>query len=127
MSIIGIGIDILSIERIKNIVLKLGEKLSHRILSKYELNEYKRSSNPIIFLAKRFSVKEAASKALGTGIKNGIKFNNFELYHNKLGKPHLRLFKKAKIIAKFLNINLIHVSLSDEKFYISTIVIAENK
>ncbi|XBC43536.1 MAG: holo-ACP synthase [Buchnera aphidicola (Meitanaphis flavogallis)] len=125
MSIIGIGIDILSITRIKKIMHKLEEKFLYQILSNYELNEYKKSKNPIVFLAKRFSVKEAASKALGTGIKHGVKFNNFELYHNHLGKPSLRLLKKAKKIAKNLNINSIHVSLSDEKSHVSTIVIIE--
>ncbi|XBC39449.1 MAG: holo-ACP synthase [Buchnera aphidicola (Nurudea shiraii)] len=125
MSIIGIGIDILSIKRIKKIVQKLEKKFSNRILSKYELTEYKKSKNPVLFLAKRFSTKEAASKALGTGIKNGIKFNNFELYHDYLGKPHLKLLKKAKILSKNLNINSIYVSLSDEKLYVTSIVIIE--
>ncbi|XBC37879.1 MAG: holo-ACP synthase [Buchnera aphidicola (Meitanaphis microgallis)] len=125
MSIIGIGIDILSITRIKNVIYKLGKKFSRRILSNNELDEYKNNKNPILFLAKRFSIKEAASKALGTGIKNGIKFNNFELYHDNLGKPYVRFLNQAKKIAEHLNVNLIHVSLSDEKSYITTVVIIE--
>lgn len=39
------------------------------------------------FLAKRFAVKEAAAKALGTGIRNGLAFNQFEVYNDELGKP----------------------------------------
>ncbi|ANF17025.1 4'-phosphopantetheinyl transferase [Buchnera aphidicola (Schlechtendalia chinensis)] len=125
MSIFGIGIDILSIIRIKSIIRTLGKKFAKRILSRFELKEYQRSTNPVYFLAKHFSVKESASKALGTGIRNGIKFNNFELRHNKLGKPYLRFLKKAKIITKNLGVHCAHVSISDEKLYILTIVIFE--
>jgi holo-[acyl-carrier protein] synthase len=48
------------------------------------------------FLAKRFAVKEAAAKALGTGIRNGLAFNQFEVYNDELGKPKLRLWGEAK-------------------------------
>ncbi|XBC40970.1 MAG: holo-ACP synthase [Buchnera aphidicola (Nurudea yanoniella)] len=126
MSIVGIGIDIISIKRIQRIAYKkFGEKLSRRILSKNELKEYKKNTNPVLFLAKRFSVKEAASKALGIGIRNGIKFNNFELYHDNLGKPYLKMLKQAKKASTKLNISLIHVSLSDEKSYITSVVVIE--
>ncbi|QCI23266.1 holo-ACP synthase [Buchnera aphidicola] len=127
MSIIGIGIDVVSIKRIKSVISKLGNKFACRILSEFELHEYKKNAYPILFLAKRFSSKEAASKALGIGIKNGITFNDFELYHDNLGKPYLRLLKKAQEMSKILNINSIHISITDEKLYVSTLVIFENK
>ncbi|XBC44591.1 MAG: holo-ACP synthase [Buchnera aphidicola (Schlechtendalia peitan)] len=125
MSIIGIGIDILSIIRIQKITYKFGEKFAKRILSNFELEQYKNSTNPVRFLAKRFSVKESASKALGIGMQNGVKFNHFELYHDKLGKPYLKFLKTAKTLAKKLNIHSTHVSISDEKIYVFTTVIIE--
>lgn len=51
------------------------------------------------FLAKRFAVKEAAAKALGTGIRNGLAFNQFEVYNDELGKPKLRLWGEAQRLA----------------------------
>lgn len=47
--------------------------------------------------AKRFAVKEAAAKALGTGIRNGLAFNQFEVYNDELGKPKLRLWGEANL------------------------------
>jgi holo-[acyl-carrier protein] synthase len=46
------------------------------------------------FSAKRFAVKEAAAKAFGTGIRNGLAFNQFEVFNDELGKPCLRLWGK---------------------------------
>lgn len=50
-------------------------------------------------LAKRFAVKEAAAKAFGTGIRNGLAFNQFEVVNDALGKPTLRLHSRAAELA----------------------------
>ncbi len=54
------------------------------------------------FLAKRFAVKEAAAKAFGTGIRNGLAFNQFEVFNDELGKPRLRLWGEALKLAEKL-------------------------
>ncbi|AAM67806.1 holo-ACP synthase [Buchnera aphidicola] len=125
MSIIGIGTDIIEIFRIKNIVYNFKDKLAERILSVQELEKYKVNKNPIKFLAKRFAVKEAASKALGTGISYGIKFNQIELYNNNLGKPKLRFLKYALQKSEEMKCKSIFVSISDEKLYACALVILE--
>lgn len=123
MSIIGIGIDIIEIKRIKNIICRFGKKFVNRILT---LNEYKiyrlLNSNSEKFLSKRFVAKEAIVKALGLGFTNGITFHSFEIYNNKLGKPKIRFFNNAK---KKLNIRKVHLSLTDEKKYACAMVICE--
>ncbi|AAO26964.1 holo-[acyl-carrier protein] synthase [Buchnera aphidicola str. Bp (Baizongia pistaciae)] len=128
MSILGVGIDILSILRIKRIIKnKLGTKFSQKILSNYELNILPNcKQNYTKFLANRFSVKEAASKALGTGIRNGLKFSDLELHHDKNGKPYLKFLKQAKKMLQAMNTKSTHVSLSDEKLYVCAIVIFED-
>jgi len=126
MSIIGIGTDIIEILRIKNIICKFKDKLATKILSHREWEKYKENKNPANFLAKKFAVKEAASKALGTGINYGIKFNHIELYHDNLGKPKLRFFKKALQRSKNIKCKSIFVSISDEKLYAHALVILEN-
>lgn len=75
---------------------------------------------------KRFAVKEAASKALGTGIRNGPAFEQFEVYNDELGKPKLRLLGAAAELAQRLGVRHIHVTLADERHYACATVIAES-
>ncbi|WP_348666044.1 holo-ACP synthase [Arsenophonus symbiont of Ornithomya chloropus] len=126
MAIIGLGADLVEIVRIENIIKRSKDRLAKRILSYQEKEEYKYHSNPIYFLAKRFAAKEAALKAFGTGIRNGLMFNNFEIINDQLGKPNINLLKQAKVVAKKIGVRKIHVSLSDEKKYAYAIVIIEN-
>ncbi|BAP58631.1 holo-ACP synthase [Candidatus Tachikawaea gelatinosa] len=127
MTIIGIGSDLIEINRIAYLIKKYNSRLANRILHENELKEYKNKKNKLIsFLAKRFAVKEAASKALGTGIKNNISFKQFELFHDKLGKPKLNFFLEAKKLAKSLGVKSIHVTLTDDSLYVFAIVIIEN-
>ncbi|CAL4042881.1 holo-ACP synthase [Buchnera aphidicola] len=125
MTIIGIGIDIIKISRIRKIIDNLGSKLAKRILSKKEFYQYSIKKNRINFLAKRFSAKEAAAKALGIGIRNGIKFSDFEVYNDNYGSTKLVLLNQAKILAKIMGIKYIHINLTDEKKYAYAIVIFE--
>ncbi|MCV2502434.1 MAG: holo-ACP synthase [Candidatus Lightella neohaematopini] len=125
MQIIGIGIDIIEIKRIKLLLFRKGNLFPVKILHKNELLRYYNNNNPIRFLATRFAVKEAALKAFGTGIHNGLYFNQFEVINNSYGKPLLVLFGQAKILANNLSINNIHVSLTDEKNYACALVILE--
>ncbi|WP_343189244.1 holo-ACP synthase [Buchnera aphidicola (Chaitoregma tattakana)] len=124
MSILGIGIDIVEINRIKKIDIFFRNKLAKRILSKKELSKYLVSCNKIQFLIKRFCVKEALAKALGTGIRNKISFKHFEIYNNRLGKPKIKFLKNT--FSYFHKIKKKHVSISHEKKYFCSIVILEN-
>ncbi|QJC38510.1 holo-ACP synthase [Enterobacteriaceae endosymbiont of Donacia fulgens] len=128
MKIIGIGIDIVEINRIKKIFIRFGKRFAYKILTKHELDVYKKHNNKIKILAKYFSVKEATVKALNTGFSNGIFFNQIELSHYLTGKPKLKLYHQA---LKFLENTVykynIHISLSDEKKYTCAIVIIEKK
>ncbi|WP_343182681.1 holo-ACP synthase [Buchnera aphidicola] len=125
MSIIGIGIDILQKKRIKKIFNKFKKKFVIKILSNYELNQFFQEKEKINFLAKRFSIKESISKAIGTGIRKEIKFKNIELHHNKYGKPIIIFLNETKKIIKILKIKFTHISITDEKKYVCTVVILE--
>lgn len=126
MAIIGIGIDIIKIARIEKIINRLNSKLAKRILSKKEFCQYLIKKNKINFLAKRFAAKEAAAKALGVGIRNGIKFSDFEIYNDNYGSSKLLLLNQAKKLANSMNIKRNHVNLTDEKKYAYAIVIFES-
>ena len=118
MSIYGIGTDIVSIKRIKSSLTK--KNFINRIFDKQEVLKCKRVVSQYNCYAKRFAAKEAFSKAIGTGISNGINFNEITVLNNSSGKPFINLKgetkKKIKKIFKRKKIK-ISLSLSDEKDY----------
>ncbi|VFP78804.1 Holo-[acyl-carrier-protein] synthase [Candidatus Erwinia haradaeae] len=126
MAILGIGIDIVEIFRVYKVISRKGDRLAHRILSESEWIQYQKNNKPERFLAKRLAVKEAASKAFGTGMQDLITFNQFEVCHDKLGKPFLCFLDNAKIMAKKLLVEHVHVTLSDERRYTCAMVVLES-
>ena len=118
MIIYGIGTDIVSIKRIKASLKK--KSFIKRIYNKQEILKCKGFANQYNCYAKRFAAKEAFSKALGTGISNGINFNEIIVLNNKSGKPYINLKgetkKKIKQIFKQKK-TTISLSLSDERDY----------
>ena len=118
MNIYGIGTDIVSIKRIKSSIKK--KKFIRRIYNEQEVLKCKKAVNKNNCYAKRFAAKEAFSKALGTGISNGIYFNEITVLNNKSGKPYINLNGKTKKTIKKIfkhKKTKISLSLSDEKDY----------
>ncbi|WP_337009602.1 holo-ACP synthase [Pantoea sp. AS142] len=126
MAILGLGMDIVEIERIAGVIERSGDRLARRVLSEAEWQQYQAHQQPVRFLAKRFAVKEAAAKAFGTGIRGGLAFNQFEVYNDALGKPGLRFFQHASEVAQTLGVNHVHVTLADERHYACATVIIES-
>ena len=91
MKIFGIGTDIVYIKRIEKSLKLRGNKFKNNIFSKNEITYCEKKKNSSAFYAKRFSAKEALSKALGTGIRKDIKFKNIEIRNDAYGKPFIRL------------------------------------
>lgn len=121
--IYGIGTDIVRIKRMQENIDKFGDKFAERILSIEELIEYHSYTEPSRLLAKRFAAKEAASKAMGTGFRQGISLKNIFVTHDDLGKPILNFADKAKEFLANNNIKESHVSISDEQEYAVAYVI----
>ena len=91
MKIFGIGTDIVNIKRMEKSLKLHGNKFKKDIFSKNEITYCEKKKNSGAFYAKRFAAKEALSKALGTGIRKGIKFKNIEISNDFYGKPSIRL------------------------------------
>ena len=118
MNIFGIGTDIVSVDRIKNSLKK--KNFINRVFNEKEILKCKKINNSINCYAKRFAAKEAFSKALGTGISNGISFNEIIVLNKKSGKPYISLIGKTKkiLIKKFKGKrSKVSLSLSDENKY----------
>lgn len=126
MAILGLGTDIVEIERIAGVIERSGDRLARRVLSEAEWQQYQTHKQPVRFLSKRFAVKEAAAKAFGTGIRGGLAFNQFEVYNDALGKPELRFFQHAADVAERLGVKHVHVTLADECHYACATVIIES-
>ncbi|USO00561.1 MAG: holo-ACP synthase [Alphaproteobacteria bacterium] len=115
--IIGIGSDLLKQDRIKRIFIKFPHLLVKKLLHNDEHVSFENMDNinQVKFLAKKFSVTEAFSKALGTGIGAYCNFRDLILKNNEHGKPILSITGSTKQYLKTLNAHVkIHITFSDE-------------
>jgi holo-[acyl-carrier protein] synthase len=114
--ILGIGTDIIEIERIKKV--NKAHRLAKRILSAEEFDKYTDIPNETRqteFLAGRFAVKEAYSKALGSGIGGTVAFREINCLNDSLGKPSIANDGRA------------HVSISHSEAYAMAMVVLETQ
>ena len=128
MKILGIGVDIVENKRIKKFIKN--EKFKKRIYSSKELKLSILSANKTSFFSKRFAAKEAFAKAMGTGIRNNLNFNDIEIINDKLGKPYYVKNKNiTKMIKKNFNVKNFNcfLSISDEKDYSTAFTIIQSK
>lgn len=124
--IIGLGTDIVEIARIQAQYERLGSRFAARILTESERETLAQTKEPARLLAKRFAVKEAAAKALGTGIGRGVSFQHIELQHNEWGAPILVFTGGAQERFELLGGRGMHISLSDEQHYATATVVLES-
>jgi holo-[acyl-carrier protein] synthase len=124
MSLYGIGTDIIDISRIKKSFNK--KVFKKKIFSDQEIKIIENKSNKTANYAKRFAAKEAFSKALGTGIAEGISFKEISIMNDRKGKPYIELLGKTKLIVRNIlkKKYKIFLSISDERKYaLATVVI----
>ena len=117
MKVVGTGVDIVEIARIANSLERFNINFAEKILHDEEMNEFETSNNKAAFLAKRFAIKEAFAKAIGTGIRDHVHWHVMYVQHDELGKPSLIFTDDfaEKIDANTLDV---HISVSDEKKYV---------
>ena len=123
--IVGIGTDIVRVARLGAGLSRFGSRYAARILSPDEYPEFVVAARPAHFLAKRFAVKEATAKALGTGFRGAFGFRDITVAHTALGKPRLVLTGDAEAFARTLKVGAMHVTLSDEEDYAVAFVVLE--
>lgn len=119
----GIGTDIVSVRRIESILADFGERFARRILSDRELAEFRRAGQPAAFLARRFAAKEAAAKALGTGIRAPFTFRAIEVRRRPHCRPELHFSDRAARRAREAGVGNAMLTLSDERDYAVAFVV----
>lgn len=123
--IVGIGTDIVRIDRIERSLSRLGDAFAKRVLTEYECSRWQERSSSADWLAKRFAAKEAVAKAFGTGIGK-LSFQHIEVRNSASGAPELQLYGYGLELQQHKGINRLHISLSDERDYAIAYVVLES-
>ena len=114
MAVRGIGVDICKVERIGESLQRFGERMEKRLFTPDELAYCRHFKDPLPHLAARFAAKEAASKALGTGIAGGIGWTMIEVVQPGGRVPTIRFTGKALERFTAMGATSSHLSLSHD-------------
>lgn len=127
--IIGMGSDLIDIRRIETSISRFGERFTHRCFTDIERARSDRRKNRAESYAKRFAAKEACSKALGTGLAQGVFWKDMGVVNLPSGKPTMLLTNgAAERLASMMPAGheaVIHLTITDEFPYAQAFVIIE--
>ena len=120
----GIGVDIVKVDRIEQAVERWGYRFLKRIFTAAEIERCQQRARPAQCLALRFAAKEAFAKALGLGMRKGLRWRDIEVVRESVGRVHIVLSGGARQVAGKLRIVRIHVSLSHTRAYAAAHAVA---
>jgi len=123
--IFGVGIDLVNIQRLETVLQRWGDLFVKRVFTDQEAEFCFKRAYPASPLALRFAAKEAFSKAIGLGMRRGIRWRDIEVFHHPGGRPALRLQGRSSEICREKQITRFHLSLSDEGRYGMAVVVLE--
>ena len=127
--ILGVGTDLVNIERVRKVLDRFGDRFEKRVFSELEIERSRKKYDPSSSYAKRWAAKEACSKALGIGLRMGISWKEMHIVNLRSGKPELILEGKANEYLKNMTpkgySSKINVSLTDDYPWAKAIVIIE--
>jgi holo-[acyl-carrier protein] synthase len=127
--IIGIGNDIIDIRRIEKTLEKHGDRFTQRVFTEIERRKSDKRAQRASSYAKRFAAKEACSKALGTGLSQGVYWRDMGVVNLPSGAPTMRLTEGASRRLERITPTgkqaSVHLTMTDEYPYAQAIVIIE--
>jgi holo-[acyl-carrier protein] synthase len=127
--ILGIGSDLCDIRRIEKSIERFGDRFTHRIFTEGERARSDRRAARVPSYARRFAAKEACSKALGTGLRQGVFWRDMEVVNLASGRPTMRLsggaLERLKAMTPEGHEAVIHVSLTDDPPMAQAFVVIE--
>src|SRR4051812_41457603 len=110
--ILGTGVDLAEVNRIREAIERYGDRFIRRIYTAGEIAYVERKANRYERYAGRFAAKEAGMKAIGTGWKRGVSWQDFEVANLPSGRPTLRLHGAAAVFAERLGVKTIALSIT---------------
>lgn len=124
--VLGIGTDLIEIDRIERSLARFGTRFLERIYTPLEITycQRKRSGATESFAA-RFAAKEAGAKALGTGISRGVQWTEIEVRNLPGGQPTIRWHGRAADRAAALGVQTVHLSLTHSRALAMAVVLIE--
>ncbi len=123
--IFGVGTDIVELARIGATWERFGEHFVKRILMPEELVLFRRSRQPVRFLAMRFAGKEATVKAMGTGFAHGVWVRDVGITNDPRGRPLVIFSERGRHVCDELGIGAGHVSLTDDAGLVIAFAVVE--
>jgi holo-[acyl-carrier protein] synthase len=123
--IVGIGADIVEVERVTRLLARYGERFARRVLGAGEWEGYRASPHRDRYLASRFAAKEAFGKAFGTGLRAPVLLTYISLNHDPLGRPILQLAPELQGLVTRRGIKAQHITLTHERSMACAIVVLE--
>lgn len=124
--VLGLGTDLIEIERIKLSLERFGERFMRKVFSPGEVAYCQQKKQSVESFAARFAAKEAAAKALGTGISRGIGWQDIEVRRAPGERPALELHGRAAERAAAMGVRHLHLSLSHSREIAMAVVVAES-
>ncbi len=123
--IIGVGVDIVDVDRVRRAVERHGERFLRRVYSSEEVKYCRESRHSDQRFATRFAAKEAVLKALGIGWQGGTSFTDIEVSRDARGAPSVTLYGQSRKISRDLGVCRIHISLSHTETHAMAYAVAE--
>jgi holo-[acyl-carrier protein] synthase len=123
--IVGSGVDLCEVQRIKDAIARYGDRFLERIYTEREIAYAQSKANRYERYAARFAAKEAGMKALGTGWHGGVRWRDFEVANLPSGRPTLKFHGKAAEYAQRLGAENISLSITHTSAQAMAIVILE--
>jgi holo-[acyl-carrier protein] synthase len=123
--IIGVGIDIIEVPRVRAAFERFGERFLQRILLSEEIAYCFSHKDPAPFYAARFAAKEAISKAFGTGIGKQLGWHDMEVKRRDSGQPFVVLHGRGQLLCERSKGRTIQLSLSHTDGYAAAVAILE--
>ncbi|HTB13736.1 MAG TPA: holo-ACP synthase [Bryobacteraceae bacterium] len=123
--IVGSGVDLCEVGRIKDAIARHGRRFVERIYTDREIAYAESKANLYERYAARFAAKEAAMKALGTGMRGGVRWRDFEVTNLPSGRPTLQFHGKAAEWAEKLGVESISLSITHTAIQAMALVILE--
>jgi holo-[acyl-carrier protein] synthase len=112
----GLGIDLVEVERIRDLLTRHGERFKDRTFTADERAYCDACADPAMHYAARFAAKEAAAKAIGTGLwSQGVDWRDIEVLREPSGRPTLALHRQAKVHAENLGSSSSLISITHTK------------
>jgi holo-[acyl-carrier protein] synthase len=123
--IVGSGVDLCEVDRIKSAVTRYGRRFLERIYTDREIAYAQSKANLYERYAARFAAKEAGMKALGTGWRGGVTWHDFEVANLPSGRPTLQFHGKAAEYAQKLGVANVSLSITHTAVQAMALVILE--